>query len=1079
MEPSILEVGIGVVDGKADTVSHAEAAAMATDRVIAQVEGCSLPLRALLLLATADWCDTSDPLSAAIRVDFLRRLGYSPPLIGSSSPGIFAYLPSERHPHHVENGFVLIGLFSDDLFLTVECCERPHDDIPGRPDAVKLMADRLNKAQLEHIGLGTGAEAALFAFFPGPFINQKGERVYLDVELHQEVLNAFGDSYALYGGAAADSLESPSVGYQFINDRCLKSSLVVAHLEYEFEFDGRMDHGFLPVRAGSVSVDGLATDGVTRDHVVTRLDGEPALKRLKELAQEFHFTSYTPTLGLGGGENAHIVTTLAPLQAMESRSDGSVRLNRKVGLGYRLSILNASPEELHGRSMKAFESAFKRMDNAGNWGRLLFGLTSVGRFVTYDQKVPGNRWQGTDKLAAIFPRMPVVYGLSAGEFGEDHRRRPRADNLSVWATWFAGVRNPRSLNRLQMLKLLKVADDLIGKSSVEQVMQAAIDCPTEDLAEGGQVCTYDAASSTILGGQHGYASSRPDSKINPVVLSSKTTRLVPAEGVVYKMPENLKAWCMNTGERPVVRREVDPYENSVDILSFVAANGVAIFVPDSTDPTFLCDVALVHSSGIGPQFVMALRGQRGQLIATLQLFFHLDYHMNREELAQWVSYGQKVGIALERALEHESREATEHLSALTSSFMQHPAQQSPFPESEVVEYLAALQTLLKADYVHLRIRERLDGMTCRYRLVAPPGSMKDEHAKTHFYISRDEGSLFFLLQDDERITSTLEETRQEYSRLDQAHRSHFPEFRHWQLAGMNFKTFSMSLLGPKEDPLGCLAVHSTMEHFFTERRLELIQHARRDLQALIEKRESDFNESKLKERETAILLLALLSANSFHDTFGPLANIRSSASHVRQLHPEDPVVVKEMSDIVTLVNSLVAQLQQRRESVSAGPYQARLRDLIEASKKEMKRKWCGLEDMSGEGWDCVVDAHPAVRVAISQLLDNATEYTGGKENAVWIGGVKLSDDGRRIEFRIENEGGLMDREQVNRMRQIGYSSKSVGEHSGFGIPIAEVALMHRGGQLALEPREKGGLVATIRLVTIDAERSSAWNRTSY
>lgn len=1066
MEPSILEVGIGVVEGKAGTLSHTEAAALVTDRVLAHAPGSSLPLRTLLLLATADWCDASEPLSAEIRTEFERRLGYRPPLIGTSSPRIFASLPSEPHSHHVEDGFVLIGLFSEDLFVTVECCERPHDDIPNRQEAVRRMVDRLQKKKLEHIGLGSSAATDLFAVFPGPFIDQHGERVYFDVELHQEVLNAFGDAHALYGGAAADCVESPSVGYQFIDDRCLESSLVVAHLEYEFELDGKMDHGFLPVKTGFVSVDGLASDGVTSDYVVTRLDDEPALVRLKRLTEEFHFTCPKPTLGLGGGENAHIVTTLAPLQALEARSDGSVRLNRRVTLGYRLSVLNASLEELHGRAIKAFAAAFRRMDDARDKVRLLFGIACVGRFLTYDKDQPGNWWQAVDRFAALFPSIPVVYGLAAGEFGEDHRRRPRADNLSLWVTWFASARNPRSLNRLHMLKLLKLADELIGKSSVEEVMQAAINCPMENLAAGGQICIRDAASGKILGGKHGYANSRPDSKIDHSVLSCKTKRPVPPEGTVYTVPEKLKAWCMSTGERPVVRNEEDPYANAIDVLSFVTANALALFVPDSADPTFLCNVELVRSSGVGPQFVMALRGQNGQVIATLQIFFQPKYHMNREELAQWVSYGQKVGIALERALEYESREATEYLSALASTFMGRPPQESAFPEAEVTEYLEALRSLLKADYVHFRIREPIDGRTSRYRLVAPPGDMKDEHAKTRFYIRRDEGSLFLLLQEDEKNTSTFEETRQEYSRLPKVQHSHLSESGKWHLAGTEFRTFSMSLVGAKEDPLGCLAIHSTLEHFFTERRLELIRHARRALQALIEKREADFNEQKFKERETAILLLALLSANTFHDTFGPLANIRSSANHVMELHPEDPLVMKEMADIVKLVGSLITQFQRGRESVSSGQYRAKLRDLIEASKSEMKQIWRGRSDLSSAEYDCLVNAHPAIRCAISHLLDNAAEHTNGKRHAVWITGATLSSDGKKIEFRIENEGAHMKREDVNEMRQIGYTSKRTGEHSGFGIPIAEVALMHCGGELTLEPRDTGGLVARIRLVAI-------------
>jgi K+-sensing histidine kinase KdpD len=265
-------------------------------------------------------------------------------------------------------------------------------------------------------------------------------------------------------------------------------------------------------------------------------------------------------------------------------------------------------------------------------------------------------------------------------------------------------------------------------------------------------------------------------------------------------------------------------------------------------------------------------------------------------------------------------------------------------------------------------------------------------------------------------------------------------------------------------------VHSALEHFFTKPRRELLRHACRTLQTLIEKREADFNERKLKERESAILLLALLSSRSFHDAFGPLGNIRRSAERVIELCPNDALVRKEMQDVENLIGSLVSQLQRRGESVGGGSYRVRLRDLIGQAKKEMRRKWSGRDEMEGAQWECLVEAHPAVRGAIAQLLDNAVEHTGGRTNAVWIGGLKLSEDGARVEFRIENEGERMDREAIERMRQIGYTSKGTAEHSGFGIPIAEVALMHLGGELKLEPREEGGLVAKIRLVVAGKPR---------
>jgi signal transduction histidine kinase len=883
------------------------------------------------------------------------------------------------------------------------------------------------------------------------------------------VLTAFGDRYSLYGGSAANSLKSSSMGYQFADDRLLESSLVVALLEYEFEMDGRMDHGFLPLKRDFVSVDGLATEGATSDYVVTILDAQPALDCLSNLNKEVAFTCPKPTLGLGGGENAHIVTTLEPLDELVSRGEKAVRFSRKVTLGYRLSVLNASAEELHGRSIKAFDAAFQRMSKVRDKVRLLIGLACIGRFCTYERQGAGHWFLLVDRFADLIPDVPVVQGLVAGEFGSDHRRRPRADNLSLWMAWLTSAPHDRSRSRLNMLRLLEVADELIQKSSVEEVMQAAIDCPMQGLADGGQICTYDPETRKILGGKQGYGNSRPGSGINSELLIDSMTRLAAAEGVTYTMPEKLRAWSMPTGPRPKALSEEDPYEQKADILSLAVANRVAVFVPDSADPTFLCDLGLVVATGLGPQFAMPLTGRDGQMIATLQIFFPLRHHMSRSELAQWVSYGQKVGIALERAQEYGNRAAAESLSRLASKIMQRPAPKWPFPEEEVKEFLALLQDLSKADYVHLRIREGLGG-ACRFRLVAPVGKMAFDHGQKRLYVERGQGSLFHLLDKPELATHTLAETKRTYALQPELQRTHLSESGRWCLAGTEFQTFWLRLLGTPDLPLGCLAVHSTLEHFFTKPRRELLRYACRILQTLIEKREADFNERKLKERESAILLLALLSSRSFHDVFGALANIRRSAELVMEICPNDESVCKEMRDVVKLVGSLVSQLQRRGESVGGGAYTTTLRDLIGQAKKEMKRKWNGREDMEGEQWDCLVEAHPAVRGAIAQLLDNAVEHTLGAVNAVWIGTLKLSKDGARVTFLIENEGERMDREAIEKMRQIGYTSKGREEHSGFGIPIAEVALMHLGGELKFEPREEGGLVAEVRLVVAGKPR---------
>src|SRR5262249_54367228 len=156
----------------------------------------------------------------------------------------------------------------------------------------------------------------------------------------QDLLASFDDAYALFGGSAADTIERPTVGYQFAHDECLESSLAIALLEHDFRTGASMAHGLRPLpglHAIVTELEGCANFGSR----VTRCNDEPAAIALHKLMAASKFESPRPALGLGGGENSHVV---APIE-MPDKWGEAVVFNRRLYKGYRLAVLSATNEE--------------------------------------------------------------------------------------------------------------------------------------------------------------------------------------------------------------------------------------------------------------------------------------------------------------------------------------------------------------------------------------------------------------------------------------------------------------------------------------------------------------------------------------------------------------------------------------------------------------------------------------------------------------------------------------------------------------------------------------------------------------
>jgi hypothetical protein len=123
----------------------------------------------ILLLATADWCSAEKPLSGFLREHVAQRLHYPVPLIGGSTPRVFVSkrVGGGTSFSRIEQGFVAIILFSEDLWVSVDNLEQPYRFSPDvRRQKLRELTQRLKNGRSQRLGPGTSAAADLFGVFP-------------------------------------------------------------------------------------------------------------------------------------------------------------------------------------------------------------------------------------------------------------------------------------------------------------------------------------------------------------------------------------------------------------------------------------------------------------------------------------------------------------------------------------------------------------------------------------------------------------------------------------------------------------------------------------------------------------------------------------------------------------------------------------------------------------------------------------------------------------------------------------------------------------------------------------------------
>jgi two-component system osmolarity sensor histidine kinase EnvZ len=204
------------------------------------------------------------------------------------------------------------------------------------------------------------------------------------------------------------------------------------------------------------------------------------------------------------------------------------------------------------------------------------------------------------------------------------------------------------------------------------------------------------------------------------------------------------------------------------------------------------------------------------------------------------------------------------------------------------------------------------------------------------------------------------------------------------------------------------------------------------------------------ERERALVL-----AGISHDLRTPLARVRLAA---------------EMTGDATLREGLTADVEQMDAVIGQFLDYARLDENevpvqtdIAALVQEVAQRF------SAQARSLVLEVQPVhpifirpllLKRALGNLLDNAVKYGGGEI------AVQLRQEGEKAVLAVSDRGAgipAAQREAVKRPFVRLEGARSDADGSGLGMAIVERAARLHGGELVLEAREGGGLVAKLVL----------------
>jgi signal transduction histidine kinase len=978
-----------------------------------------------------------------IRQKLRRRLGYDVPLIGGSSPRIFVSLPNEGSApvlHHLTAGIVLVLLCSREVWMNVGMLINPWDlGEEDRIREVQSLVRRLIESRTTHMGLGSSAQYDFFGFLPGPFPVSNGRVSFRDMEIHRQILDATDNSIKLFGASTCGGIRADH-GYQFANDECARTSLALAVLESDLQQGSVMDHGLSSdLETEIVTVTKVKHDVPDGDYEVVELNRQSAKTFLDEFT-EMNGTP-RPLFGIGRSKHSQIAmpSNLPPYNP-------TVRFTRRLPRGTPLFLLKPTREKFHQETIGTLGRAIGAIATADNKPSMLFalGLECKGRY-TENLDINDSEWmRTTTELGRRNPELTIVHALTGAEYGVDFRKRARADFLSAWFTVFSSTLLDRGFNRVLQGRFVEAARELMRCSTPKEVMEAALSSGMDCGASGGQICLYDPATEMLVGRHLGHAKSAHGGKQNWKAALSRTELRVPKDPQPYHLPEAFRQHVTAWPENMSASGSVD-LPDETDILAIAGANRLAFYIPDSTLPESHCHSHRVQKGGVEAQFVLPLVGGSNALVGTLQIGFNRDKRMDREEIGLWVSYSQAVAAALELALQNQERTAMEQINKAWNDALLGQLER-PDWDSELLKFTEIVKHSLRVSYVHLRIDKQLEP-SGYYDIYGSVGDLAELHRKVRPSISEEEGSIKIARNKGILFTNVRKETSDFYAQASTPTTKglSLEDQRIWAAETKGPSSIAIIELRSESRFEGAIILDSQLEYGFTERNQRLARFAAAKAASLVA-------HLRMVNAHNNRLDLALFAEDTLHSVKDPLAAIQQAVDVVRRYSLSDKALEK-----ITLIEEERAKVVGLLKTFSKG---LEVRKSQETVSRYLAREFPGRFSTTFVG-DAQLSTNCLLTIGLTRLIENADEAAGddGFVSCQWTA------DSSSIFITIENSGEHHTTDDVKRMRTPGTSSKS-GDHLGIGLRVAETGIERARGELYLQPRAGGGLVATVKLPAI-------------
>ena len=217
--------------------------------------------------------------------------------------------------------------------------------------------------------------------------------------------------------------------------------------------------------------------------------------------------------------------------------------------------------------------------------------------------------------------------------------------------------------------------------------------------------------------------------------------------------------------------------------------------------------------------------------------------------------------------------------------------------------------------------------------------------------------------------------------------------------------------------------------------------------------------------------LGEMAASVAHDIRNPLVSIGGFTRRLRKLITEDDQGVRYADIIIQEVDRLERTLDNVMSySKSYGLMERKpvalyslLSECAELFRENFKKKGVSLQRQFGRDLPELVLDERQIKQAVLNVLFNAGEAVGEDSDVKFE--ARVEDSGELVVISITDHGEGVDEQDIERIFQPFYTTKSMG--TGLGLAIAQRAVSGHGGEIRVDNRRGEGVTFSICLPTIN------------